>query len=83
MEQRNQPGANHWREPPIPNAGDRSFRHHQRQGVLKVRRAPGTDTTVQRIVNLVLDAREEKARQEKFIDRLRLFIRPLLSPWLC
>ena len=49
------------------------------QGVLKVRvSALAQDTTVQRIVNLVLDAREEKARQEKFIDRFAAVYTPIV-----
>ncbi len=49
------------------------------QGVLKVRvSALAQDTTVQRIVNLVLDAREEKARQGKFIDRFAAVYTPIV-----
>ena len=49
------------------------------QGVLKVRvTALAQDTTVQRIVNLVLDARAVKARQEKFIDRFAAVYTPLV-----
>ena len=49
------------------------------QGVLKGRvSALAQDTTVQRIVNLVLDAREEKARQEKFIDRFAAVYTPIV-----
>ena len=49
------------------------------QGVLKVRvSALAQDTTVRRIVNLVLDAREEKARQEKFIDRFAAVYTPIV-----
>lgn len=49
------------------------------QGVLKVRvSALARDTTVQRIVNLVLDARAVKARQEKFIDRFASIYTPVV-----
>ena len=49
------------------------------QGVLKVRvSALAQDTTVQRIVNLVLDARAVKARQEKFIDRFAAVYTPIV-----
>ena len=49
------------------------------QGVLKVRvSALAQDTTVQRIVNLVLDARAVKARQEKFIDRFASVYTPIV-----
>ncbi|MEL7646164.1 MAG: cation-translocating P-type ATPase [Anaerolineaceae bacterium] len=49
------------------------------QGVLKVRvTALAQDTTVQRIVNLVLDARTVKARQEKFIDRFAAVYTPIV-----
>ncbi|HQL27532.1 MAG TPA: cation-translocating P-type ATPase [Anaerolineaceae bacterium] len=49
------------------------------QGVLQVRvTALARDTTVQRIVSLVLDARAVKARQEKFIDRFAAVYTPIV-----